>query len=170
MTPVPATLPDFLSLLAATPDLGINFIADGTPIEGGYHVTEFRSARIDGIDCAGRVDAWGETQVQLLDGHPGAPDPWMPAHKFSSIATRSMSRIPTLAEGRLVFDYAPGNGAAKRWEVAAVAREGETLTVHLAAERAACKPYRDGIAEATDRCTSCAPAAPAVSARSSCCG
>ena len=88
------TLQDFHDRLAqASPDARVVFATDEGRISAGYHVTEFKLAQIQSIDCGATPSQWTEASFQLLDGRGGEH---MTAQKFQAILTRSAAILPGL--------------------------------------------------------------------------
>lgn len=66
-------LNELLAHLKTTPSASaLVFSTEDGDIGSGYHVTEFKHAKVTGIDCGGRVSEWVEASVQLLDGSGGS--------------------------------------------------------------------------------------------------
>lgn len=174
MSPTPATLADLAAVLSPYAALPLVFSFRGEDIRPGYHVTELKAARIDSIDCGGRVAAFRETVVQLLDGRRDAQEVHMTAGRFLAIADRSRAALPGLADAPLIFEYGPGNRPALRLAIARIERTEAALRVHLSALHAACRPALEartaaaaGEAPTADPCCGVPGALPAGAA--ACC-
>ncbi|WP_425092776.1 DUF6428 family protein [Tropicimonas sp. S265A] len=142
MPPAPATLTDLIADLSAQdPEAAAVFQLDGRDIQAGYHVTELKLARIDGIDCGGRRSHWQEAQMQVLDGYGGK---WMRAGKLAGILRQSAEALPGLADAPLSVEFAPGNAHLARYHLGPLGTDAEgRLTLPLVATRAVCKPAED---------------------------
>jgi hypothetical protein len=132
------TLSDlFADLQTADPEADLVFTADGTPIRGGYHVTEFQVAQIRSMTCGGDTDAWDEARIQLMDGHDMAGP--MKVGRFLRISTRVQERFPEIVDLPLRLEFAPDNAALGIYHAEApVASQGQ-VTVPLTSGRAICK-------------------------------
>lgn len=157
MTDAP-TLASFLERIGANPDSDLAFATDGRPIRRGYHVTEIRYAAVTSLDCGGNGDAWDEAVVQLLDGPAVSASGRMPVSKFQSIARRGLESMPEAAEARVVFEYAPGNGPAHRYDIAEIDVRSDTVHVGLTPQRSVCKPAASAPKGADACCSSTASA------------
>ncbi len=132
------TLDDLVTDLSNTnPDLPLVFVTNEGEIGGGYHVTELKRADIHSIDCGGRISAWRETLLQLLDGNDREH---MKVGKFIAIAGRSKSLVPGLSEGQLAFEYGPGNRGMRRYESYHLVTSPSRTELHLEETHAMCKP------------------------------
>lgn len=128
-------------------DLPLIFMTDEGEIGGGYHVTELKQHTITGIDCAGNIDSWQETHLQLLDMPMGSH---MQIKKFTSIMAQSIKSINALGEAPIFIEYAPSNKGLRRYTINAVTEKEAGLYVLLVEDRASCKPA--SVSEAGKRC------------------
>ena len=135
-----STLEDFLNRVEAQPNSTLVFADDGEEIKPGYHVTELKSSSVRSIDCGRRQSSWDETIIQLLDGPASEAGTLMPVSKFQAIVRAGVSAMPELANSELYFEYAPKNGAMKKYSVLAIESTVERTLVTLGARKAACKP------------------------------
>ena len=155
------TLQEILDQLSKYPsESELVFSAEGADISGGYHLTEFKLARIASIDCGARTSTWTEASMQLLDGHGGE---FITLDKFMSIAKKSIEMVADLGSAPLNVEFAPGNEGIRIYDLQAPTFAGNRVTVNLVAKSAACKPSQEFAARFAD-----AEIEPA--ANSSCCG
>ena len=155
------TLKEFLTKLGAMPsDADLVFAAEGKEIAGGYHLTEFKLARIASIDCAARTSAWTEASMQLLDGSGGE---YMKLGKFTEIASKSAEFVPDLDQVTLGVEFSPENAGIRIYDLGEPTFENGRVNVPLTPRTASCKPKADFAA---------AVAATGIPqpAQSSCCG
>jgi Family of unknown function (DUF6428) len=61
------TLGDVLRGLEQHRNCNLAFAYAGRITKPGYHLTEFKSARVTGLDCGANVESWTETILQLWD-------------------------------------------------------------------------------------------------------
>ena len=118
-------------------DVAAVFTTKSGEIGEGYHVTELKLADIQSIDCAGRIDNWQETQLQLLDGNSGNH---ISVKKFSGIVRASISKIPELADAPLSVEFSPNNEGLQRYEIERVSAESGRVLIELSQGKATCKP------------------------------
>jgi hypothetical protein len=133
-----ATLQELVDTLAGyDPAAALTFETEAGPIGDGYHITELKRADIASIDCMGRLDAWRETVMQVLDGAEGAP---MRLGVFSKIAAKSKTALPDLFNSPLFVEFAPHNQGLGRYRIGEIAVADGRVSVRLAKDRAVCKP------------------------------
>lgn len=150
------TLTDLLTALAPfDPAQPLVFETEDGPIAGGYHVTEFKLAQIESIDCGGRRSAFTEAVLQLLDGRGGAR---MGVGKFSEIAGRSTAALPGLGLAELRVEFAHGNAGKAIYALGTPRATDQGIALPLLGDAALCKPK----AEMAQGC--CGPAPVAASA------
>ncbi len=139
------------------------FKIDDRIIGAGYHVTELRHSMSTGIDCGGNVDRWQEARLQLLDG---TGDTHMSVGKFRDIVTKSLGRLPELAQIPLLVEFAPDNAGLKLMLLEDPVLQDGQVTLRLRDSKAVCKPaQRNGALSApSDACCGVTPSA------SACCG
>lgn len=170
------TLADLLSELKALhADSALVFEANGEPIGAGYHVTELRHSESTGIDCGGTVERWSEARLQLLDG---AGDAHMRVGKFVGILKQSLTRLPALADGSVMVEFAPKNVGLQLMELGQPIARDKSVFITLRATAAVCKPAHraQSSGAATSGCCEgttamgacCAPAADGMQ-RDACC-
>lgn len=134
------TLNDLLeNLEAAPPASALIFRTEHGDIGRGYHVTEFKHARITGIDCGARMSEWGEASIQLLDGDG---DAHMQVSKFSGILRQSLRQVEGLGEAPTHVEFAPGNNGLRTYDIDAPDISAEAVIVNLREKSAICKPSR----------------------------
>lgn len=156
------TLTDLHAALSDLPgDAPLIFRTDDGDIGGGYHVTEFKRARIDSIDCGGNRSAWTEAAIQLLDGSGGTH---MTAGKFASILGKSVKAVRGLGDDDYSVEFAPGNVGMRTYRAETPELIGDAVVIVLREGNAICKPLE---AHRTAHSTECC-ARPA--AKVSCCG
>ena len=138
------TLDSFDQALANMPqDAALIFRTDAGDILGGYHITEFKHARVDSIDCGGRTDAWTEAVMQVLDGNGGAH---MTVGKFRKVLGQSLARLPGLGNAELKVEFAPGNDGARLWHLDRPVLDEGAVIAALTEVRALCKPMQAAVA------------------------
>lgn len=133
------TLGGLLDALPEEAGTELVFGSDSGEIRPGYHLTEFRLARIEAIDCGRGRDDWTETQMQLLDGS-GTDGDYMTVGKFHAIAGASIRALPGLEDGRLVVETGFGGTPLVKSRVGAVEWRGDRVHIGLTADHAQCRP------------------------------
>ncbi|MEM7241975.1 MAG: DUF6428 family protein [Pseudomonadota bacterium] len=137
--------------LAAHPqEAALQFSTDAGPISGGYHVTEWKAAKVQSIDCGGQMDAWDEATLQLLDGHGGAH---MRVGKFNAILKQSIAQVKGLGAAPLQIEFAHQNHGKHLYAALDPVLEGGNVVIALRPDQAACKVVTR--AQAQGQTTSC---------------
>ena len=155
MSIVIETLADFEATLKALPaDAPLIFTTRDGAIKAGYHVTEFKVADINSVDCGGKVDHWQEASMQLLDGFGGEH---MAVGKFLGILGHSIVAVKGLATAGAFVEFAPMNVGLRSYQLSAVTLHDGVVEVALKERGPMCK--------AANRV-----AAPKVEASAKCCG
>lgn len=132
------TLSDiFAALSAADPNADLLFTADGTPIRGGYHVTEFQQAQIASMTCGGDTDAWEETRIQLMDGHDMSGP--MKVGRFVEIGGKVRDRMPQIFDLPLRLEFSPDNEGLGIYHAQTPVDAKGQVTIPLTSGRAVCK-------------------------------
>ncbi|MEM1232702.1 MAG: DUF6428 family protein [Pseudomonadota bacterium] len=145
------TLNDFLDALAPLPaEAALSFATSEGEIAGGYHVTEFKLARVESIDCGGRRSRFDEAYLQLLDGKGGER---MAVGKFAAIAAKSRDAVPGLGEADLKVEFAHGNAGKSIFELGLPVGGPGGVTVALGGDAALCKPAQAAIEAQGSRCS-----------------
>lgn len=149
----PQSLLDGLQKMPA--DLPLVFQTGEGTIGAGYHVTEFKVAKVGSIDCGGRLASWTEAALQLLDGQGGSH---MKVGKFNNILEQSIARLTGLGESPLQVEFAHKNQGMRIYDLAAPELSGRAVAVRLRDVRAHCKPALEHVA-ATDKSGCCGSSA-----------
>jgi len=130
--------------LVNTPDVPLTFYLGDIPINQGYHVTEVKYATIKSMDCGKQVDAWDELLIQLLDGPADSGQGFMSTSKFTNIVSSALDSLPANENPDLFFEFSPNNGPLQKLRIQTIECEVDNVSVLLADERAACKPFLRG--------------------------
>ena len=140
---------EFDTALSASPvDARLIFETSEGPIGPGYHVTEWKLAHVQSIDCGARRDDWTEASLQLLDGDGGQH---MTVGTFRGILAKSMTALPDLADAPFSVEFAPGNAGLRIFQANAPRLDADRVTVTLQDGGATCKPALTAI-DATEGC------------------
>ncbi|MEM6662332.1 MAG: DUF6428 family protein [Pseudomonadota bacterium] len=158
------TLTDLHAALSTMPEeAALIFRTDAGDISPGYHVTEFKHARVESIDCGGRTSAWTEAAMQVLDGNGGADQGHMAVGKFAAILRKSLTGVPGLGDHDFHVEFAPGNVGMRTYLPAAPELGEGGVTVPLLESGAICKPLEEsrsaGAIEAGSGGSCCGPRA-----------
>ena len=133
------TFSDILAQLKSVdPALALIFRTSDGEIGAGYHVTELRHSKSTGIDCGGRIEAFDEARLQLLDGTGEAH---MSVGKFAGIVEKSLAAVPELAEAPVLVEFGHANAALSLLAIGVPDIRGDAIVVPLGPSRAVCKPF-----------------------------
>lgn len=136
----PLSLLDGLKKLPA--DLPLVFETGDGAIGAGYHVTEFKLAAVDSIDCGGRLASWTEAALQLLDGDGGTH---MKVGKFNTILAQSIASLNGLGESPLQVEFAHENRGMRIYDLSPPELGEGAVAIRLSDVRAHCKPALEHI-------------------------
>lgn len=131
------------------------FETDSAAIAPGYHVTEWKLAQIDSIDCGARQSRWSEARLQLLDGYGTGRH--MSVGRFRDILAKSIAALPQLGDSPFTVEFAPGNAGLRVFDAHPPVQTAGQVHVRLTPVSAACKPMLDAAPIAAAAC--CGPTA-----------
>lgn len=139
--PYHVTLNDLLTRLCEEDDQPIVFRTADRAVQAGYHLTEFKLARVRSVDCGRRAHEWNEAVVELLDGHGRGSDEFMRTSKLSAIAAKVVSTMPEMGDAPLVIEFGTDGLVRYRVETIQSADPSENggWIVSLAPMRGQCK-------------------------------
>ncbi|NOT72670.1 MAG: hypothetical protein HOP09_15755 [Hyphomicrobium sp.] len=171
------TLGGLMEALGGTRGSDLAFVYGDRVTKPGYHITEFKFARVTGLDCGANVESWTETVLQLWDIEESVTGEHMTVNKLLGIGRKAITAVGAEPSSRVVFEVSDGCDAMRifafdRLEIA----DGLAL-IHLKVEVSACKPLVRGILNVPGSCGP-KPANPAVQgsgpvsrpAATKCCG
>ncbi|WP_026480677.1 DUF6428 family protein [Ahrensia sp. 13_GOM-1096m] len=145
-------------------DMPLVFVTQVGDIGPGYHITEFKHARVTGIDCGARQAQWDETAIQLLDGAQGTH---MSVGKFAGILEQSIKRIADLASPDTHVEFSHGNIGMRTYSITPPVQTEGRVEVQLSEGRAYCKPAQDQQVRALAASSACCSGS---TSQSACCG
>ena len=130
---------EFISALRAAPQNQLVFTdMDGQAVPGGYHLTELKATSFDTVDCAGQVNRWQETIVQLWVP-PDPADDYMTAAKFLKIFDQVRGMIPINFDTEIRVEYGDQNFFPSIYHVRSVTGDGNVMRVLLEPPATTCK-------------------------------
>ena len=142
-----------LRALAAHGDRRLVFSYEGRDVLPGYHVTEVKDGRFEGLDCGANPEAWRETFIQLWDV-PEDGRTHMPAARFAAIMAKVAETVPFDADAKLTFEVSDGTAPIQLYRADSIAVAGDEIRVSLSRRPASCKP-RDRWFEQQKAASSC---------------
>jgi uncharacterized protein DUF6428 len=138
-----------IDALAPHKDKALVFIYDGREVQPGYHVTEVKAARFDGLDCGANPESWHETFIQLWDVPPENDRGHLPVWKFLGIMKKFAAGAPFDLDGKLTFEVSDPQSAMRLYGASGLEVDGERVRVTLARRPASCKPRDHWLETAT---------------------
>ena len=157
----PETLLACLERLPA--DAPLVFQTGSGSIQGGYHVTELKLARIRSIDCSARRSQWDEAVLQLLDRQGGDH---MTAGRFTAILAQSIRHVAELGPATLYVEFGHRNFGLRVLHPDEPRLEDDQVIIRLRDANAVCKPLLDAQQGSSVQTSSCEPT---QTAARSCC-
>jgi hypothetical protein len=132
-------LAEFIARLEPHATEPLSFTTAGQRTPAGYHVTEFKAASVQAVDCGGRAATWNEIVLQVLP--PAAPtgETSMSVGKFLAIYGRVAGSIPLPADALVRVEYGANGATAVSYLVNAIEAGPDGVTVDLAPPTVTCK-------------------------------
>lgn len=131
------TLATLMAALGSMPEAApLVIFAPSGPIGAGYHLTELKRARIDSVDCGGRISRWDEAVLQAFDV---TGEVHIKLGKALAILTRAAHALPGVADLPLAIEFGPGNASLQRFDIADLALVAGQAHLTLRAQTATCK-------------------------------
>jgi hypothetical protein len=164
-----------LTDLAAHSGKTLVFAYEGHDVQPGYHVTEVKAGRFEGLDCGANPEAWQETFIQLWDIPQEDERRFMPVGKFLAIMRKVTDRVTIDPDAKLTFEVSDGMGAIGLYRAETIEIGGDIVRVGLARRPASCKPRDRWLeqrrAAQTDACCGHPARAPSLTpaAKQPCC-
>jgi hypothetical protein len=137
--PSDVDLGQMVTALGNEASLPLVFYYDGKPVRPGYHVTEVKVGKFDGLDCGANPESWTEIFVQLWDIDEGDRT-HMPTGKFCSIIRKVSDHVRLDEPARLTFEVSDGVGPMQLYRAAAPSLLDGVVKVELHPLAASCKP------------------------------
>ncbi|WP_342361215.1 DUF6428 family protein [Terrarubrum flagellatum] len=142
-----------LDLFSAHAGAPLVFNYQGRSVKPGYHVTEVKAGRFEGLDCGANPEAWSEVFVQLWDVDESGRT-HMPAGKFAAIIGKVAAHTPLDPAAKLTFEVSDGVRPIALHRAASARLAGDAIHVALEPRAASCKP-RDRWLEAQSTLSGC---------------
>jgi hypothetical protein len=149
---------ELLQRLAAEGSKQLIFSYEGRDVLPGYHVTEVKDGRFEGLDCGANPEAWRETFIQLWDVPSDDGRPHMPASKFSAIMRKVEEHVPFDSDAKLTFEVSDGTGAIQLFRADMISSDSSAVRVALSRRPASCKPRDRWLEQQPGKC--CGPSQP----------
>lgn len=133
------TWESFLKILKAHQKLNLRFHYNGnSEIASDYHITEFKLAQINSVDCGGNVDSWNEMLLQILEPAKENKEP-MAVEKVLSIISKVSEKIQISANSILRIEFGNSNVSMSQFFVETIGVTESSLVVYLKEGATECK-------------------------------
>ncbi|XDD45901.1 DUF6428 family protein [Leptospira sp. WS39.C2] len=131
---------DFKKNLDLYPDLQLKFVYnDNDTIYPNYHITEFKLATIEAVDCGGNFDTWKEIILQVLEPNTKAESDAMSIKKINSIVSKVSNLIIVPENAILRVEFGNTSSAMRQYFISNIKIEASELVVYLADGKTECK-------------------------------
>ena len=146
------TLGGLIDALGAVRGSDLAFVYGDRVTKPGYHITEFKFARVTGLDCGANVESWSETVLQLWDIDDSVTGEHMTVNKLLGIGRKAISAVGAEPSSRLVFEVSDGSDAMRIFAFDRLEAANGLALIHLKVEVSACKPLVRGILKVPGSC------------------
>ncbi|MCW7468542.1 DUF6428 family protein [Leptospira kanakyensis] len=135
-----ATWNDFTTKLELYPELHLEFLYSETKrIFPNYHITEFKLANIQSVDCGGKSDSWTEIILQVLEPNKETDTNPMTLSKVNSILKKVNGSMNIPNDATLRIEFGNEGTAMRQYFVSEMQTNGKSLTIHLKDGKTECK-------------------------------
>lgn len=146
------TLGGIIDQLGGMRGLPLAFSYAGATTKPGYHITEFKAARVTGLDCGANVESWSETVLQIWDIADSVTGERMTVDKLLGIARKAIATVGAELSSRVVFEVSDGSDSIRVFAFDRLENVDGVAVVHLGARVSACKPLERGILNVPGSC------------------
>ncbi|MDZ4725993.1 MAG: DUF6428 family protein [Leptospira sp.] len=130
----------FLQIINIHPELNLRFeYGDKILIASDYHITEFKLANIQSIDCGGNIDSWSEMILQVLEPGVNFEKEAMEIQKLLSIIDKVNSKMDIPNDCLLRIEFGNKDIPMSQYFVNSIGITNSSLIVHLEEGAPECK-------------------------------
>lgn len=130
----------FKDILGQNPSLDLQFqYADDKKVNASYHITEIKQAPVTSVDCGGKMNAWTEIVVQLMEPANGNQLRPMKVRKALSIVEIVEKALPLNLHGIVKIEFGNADFDVRQMHPFALLVDGDELTVNLRNDTVQCK-------------------------------
>ncbi|GBF44009.1 hypothetical protein LPTSP2_33120 [Leptospira ellinghausenii] len=131
---------NFKKNLDLYPELQLTFLYQNQErIYPNYHITEFKLATIESVDCGGNYDTWKEIILQVLEPNEKIETGSMDLKKVNSIFTKVSTRILIPDDAILRIEFGNSKSAMRQYFVSNLQIVGTELVMELVDGKTECK-------------------------------
>ncbi|MBM9545492.1 hypothetical protein JWG40_00565 [Leptospira sp. 201903074] len=134
------TWKDFKTKLDLYPELQLKFeYGKNQNIFPNYHITEFKLANIQSVDCGGKSDSWSEIILQVLEPKVEKDTESMTLAKVNSIIKKVTNSMNIPEEATLRIEFGNEDTAMRQYFVSEMKPQENSLLIHLKDGKTECK-------------------------------
>lgn len=115
----------------------------GKYVNPNFHITEVKNAKINAVDCGGRMDSWNETILQLWNPKSIEERYPMKGKKALSILSIVDKMSPIDRESEVYFEYGNDTLRVSNYAIDHISIQKDTLTIHFEGLSTQCKPQSE---------------------------
>ncbi|TGL05074.1 DUF6428 family protein [Leptospira levettii] len=131
---------NFKKNLDLYPDLQLTFLYQNQErIYPNYHITEFKLATIESVDCGGKYDTWKEIILQVLEPKEKVETELMNLKKVNSIFTKVSNLISIPDDAILRIEFGNSKSVMRQYFVFNLQIVGSELVMELVDGQTECK-------------------------------
>ncbi|TGL35809.1 DUF6428 family protein [Leptospira perdikensis] len=134
------TWKDFKTNLDLYPELHLEFeYGKNQTIFPNYHITEFKLANIQSVDCGGKSDSWTEIILQVLEPKVEKDTDSMTLAKVSSILKKVTTSMVIPEDATLRIEFGNEETAMRQYFVSEMQPKDRSLLIQLKDGKTECK-------------------------------
>ncbi|XDD53695.1 DUF6428 family protein [Leptospira sp. WS4.C2] len=131
---------DFKTNLGLYPELHLKFeYGKNQTIFPNYHITEFKLANIQSVDCGGKSDSWSEIILQVLEPKVEKDTESMTLAKVNSILKKVTTSMNIPEEATLRIEFGNEDTAMRQYFVSEMKPIENSLLIQLKDGKTECK-------------------------------
>ncbi|TGK81331.1 hypothetical protein EHQ24_08380 [Leptospira noumeaensis] len=131
---------DFKTKLELYPELHLEFVySENKTIFPNYHITEFKLANIQSVDCGGKLDSWTEIILQVLEPIEGKDTESMTLGKVNSILEKVNGSMKIPNDAILRIEFGNTETAMRQYFVSEMRTTEKSFSIHLKDGKTECK-------------------------------
>lgn len=134
------TWKDFKTNLDLYPELHLEFeYGKNQTIFPNYHITEFKLANIQSVDCGGKSDSWSEIILQVLEPKVEKDTESMTLGKVNSILKKVTTSMDIPEEATLRIEFGNETSAMRQYFVSEMRPKDSSFLIQLKDGKTECK-------------------------------
>ena len=135
----------FKNQLVENPNLHLQFqYADGQMVKGGYHITEIKQAQITSVDCGGKMNAWTEIVVQVVETSGPETEAAMEVSKAMKIIHVVENQLALPGKAEVKIEFGNEQVPVQQMPLSSVEALENDLMVNMVPDATQCKAVGQG--------------------------